>query len=240
VSLVATAAYAVEQLPEKEEDIPVEFIPRLDNTVSIGLHRTASGPKVKFGNLGVISLPKYSGTTRVYSNGTISQDFEGSYERNATGAVDTSSQFTNYAGVTSVRSAEGGGMITVYDRVQSFTTTQVPVFDTDGVTQLKNDDGSLKTAPNYTLDVVTDGTTSTPVYQKNADGTELLASVGKLLTYRPGQTRSWSATNSDQFNFTDPAHPTVSMTTYGTESRADRLRRKAARALVLNSRWIIS
>lgn len=217
VFLVATAVYAVEQLPEKEEDIPVEFIPRLDNTVSIGLHRTASGPKVKFGNLGVISLPKYSGTTRVYSNGSVSEDSESAYERNATGAVDTSSQFTNYAGVTSVRSADGGGLITVYDRVQSYTTTQVPLYDTDGVTPLKNDDGTPKTVPNYALDFV--GTTTTPVYQKNADGTDLLATVGKLLAYQPGRTRSWTVNDSGQFNLTDPARPTVAMTTYGVESQ---------------------
>lgn len=207
VSLVATAAYAVEQLPEKEEDIPVEYIPRLDYTVSIGLHHLTSSPKVTFGHLGVIPAPPTASAdttdtiSKTYSNGSITKDALKTYEMNRDGTPLAAGSTLTTAGWTAKANADG--TVTVFTPI---TTAQL------------NPDGTLILNADGTYVPVT-----TPVITTNADGTttvsdtELLtlAATNKFLAYKDNQTRSWSVTDSKQINTTDK---TVSMSTYGVSS----------------------
>lgn len=211
VSFLATAAYAVEQLPEKEEDIPVEYIPTLDNSISVGMRRFSGRSKVKFGNLGVINNSAiHSGDNHYYSNGAVSSDAITNYELGTDGALNstTGTAFFNYNSVVngattinaqSVRTAvgtTGQSIVTVYSTLYDYATNTA-------------DDGSLTYSINYSTDGL-------PLNQKDGSGNDLYASTSKFLAYKDGQTRNWRVENASQLNTTDH---TVSMTTYGASSR---------------------
>ena len=220
VSFVATAAYAVEQLPEKEEDIPVEFIPRLDNTVSVGMHRVTKGPKVKFGNLGSIrqsfgvSTDSTDTVSRVYSNGGIYKDALTTselYNPNSGDTTTTAQIPVGYKGnntggtyvenIASTNAAgDVNGVVTYYTAQQAYTSTT-----TD------NGDGTSTTT--YALSYSDDGTTA--ILQTYADGTTRPASTLKTLAYKEGQTRYWNVNSASQI---DTTNQTVSMSNYGAKS----------------------
>jgi len=212
VSLVATAAFAVEQLPEKEEDIPVEYIPRLDYTVSVGLHRLTKGPRVRFGNLGSVPLassasPDTTDTvSKVYGNGSITKDSLNIYEQDANGKpLAAGSTFETSGWISKVDAT--GNTVTVYTPV----LTAQPQTGTDA-------NGNPTTT--YTP-------ATTPVVITNPDGSTIIAdtnvytwaSTGKYLTHKDGQTRSWSVT--DAANQVNTTNHTVSMSTHGAASRRD-------------------
>lgn len=211
-SFLATAAYAVEQLPEKEEDIPVEYIATYDNTVSVGLRHTSGKAKVKFGNLGVgNNYTIGSNGVLYYSNGTISADSPSSYEYNdKSELVTTAGQFNNYNSLNSnstvnsisVRgapNAAGQSVVTVYSSLYDYTDT--PTTGTDGTV-----------VHSYAYKVDSNGAT---LYQKDSAGQDRKASTYQFLAYKDGQTRSWSVANASQIH-TDTG--TVEMTTYAATS----------------------
>ena len=208
--MVATAAHAVDQLPEKEEDIPVEFIPKLDTIVSVGLHHLMHGPKVRFGNLGNIAVPSIASSdttdtvTRTYSNGKVSKDGYFASELDANGAAlnpGTTYQTSGYLSRVESYTAGGvtGNVVTGFTRVSTVETV-------NGV-YVVNSDGTYVPVTTPTQVTNADGTTSTvqtPVYT--------WASTGKILGYQPNQARTWNANYANQI---DMANHTVSMSSYG-------------------------
>jgi hypothetical protein len=206
---MATAAFAVDQLPEKEEDIPVEFIPKLDTAVSVGLHHLTRGPKVRFGNLGNIPVPAIASDdptdtiTRTYSNGKVSRDAYRSSEVDANGnPLNPGTTYQTAGYISSVSSYAGGNVVTIY--------TPVKTVETVNGTYAVNSDGTY--VPVTTPSQITnpDGTTSTvqtPVYS--------WASTSSFIGYKDNQTRTWNANDSSQINM---ANRTVSMSSYGAGS----------------------
>jgi len=209
LSLAATAVYAVDQLPEKEEDIPVEFIPQLNNTVSIGMRRLTSGPKVTFGNLGAVP-PKYGSDalgSRIYSNGQVHPDGPTAGEIDANGNLITSNDYTksrsgDYAKLE-------GGLIKLYGRVIAYTTTVTTDVDGKPVASY---------APNTELDA---NGTRVYSYQKDTVGDGIYgdgfvwANYGSFVPYNSGQMRRWNVDDSSQFDFNKH---TVSMSDYSVVS----------------------
>jgi hypothetical protein len=212
--MVATAAYAVDQLPEKEEDIPVEFIPKLDTIVSVGLHHLLHGPKVTFGNLGHIAQTAIdsSDTTdtisKSYTNGSISKDGLTAYEKDAYGkqlASGTTFRTSDFISVTQ-DAGNGNRVVTIY------TGVATPETNPDGSFVI-NSDGSYVPV-------------TTPTEYTNSDGSTTItqnevmtwASTSKILGYKDGQTRYWSVQNPNQINYADH---TVSMSTYGVVSKGE-------------------
>ncbi|MFT3869744.1 MAG: hypothetical protein QM715_14930 [Nibricoccus sp.] len=189
MSLVAIPVFADETtaiLPEKEEDIPVEFIPTLDTTISVGLRRLNSGPKVRFGNLGGLGQPitvNPNDTTpgfqsHYYTDGVVNADSHYGAEMITPGVGIGGEYSTN--DFIAVR-GDGGKTITVYTRIAT------AVLNPDG-TVFKNSDGT------YVPNTVSKGSDGNTV--QNIDYT--FASTAKFLAYQPGQTRSWSALNKSQ------------------------------------------
>lgn len=189
MSLVATTVFADETsaiLPEKEEDIPVEFIPTLDTTISVGFRRLNNGPRVRFGNLGSLaqmgaaSSEDYqkSGENFVghsYTDGYVVKDTAGQYEKDGTGTpLDNGGTYSNTSW-TSVRDANG--IVTVY---QAIPIALSNVADSDGLYR-----------PKTTTVVNPDGSIS----QTNVTG---LASVSKFIGYNKDRARSWQTLNKSQ------------------------------------------
>ena len=207
LSFVATVTCAFAQLlPEKEEDIPVEYIPTLDTTVSIGMHRLNNGPRVRFGNLGMISnsaaINNDTGTnflTHTYSNGTVSQDGFTSQEVDINGVPIKAGSAVYTTNWTSV---SDGTSVTVYNPISTAMT------NSGGL--VTNSDGTY--IPNTTPATITnsDGTTTV------IDTTTLTwASTSKFLAYNANQTRYWNVARADQIN---QGKRTVSMSTYSVSS----------------------
>jgi hypothetical protein len=229
ISLVATAAYAVEQLPEKEEDIPVEYIPRLDYTVSIGVHRLSGGPKVRFGNLGHIPQPSPDSTdttdtiSKTYTNGKVNKDVLNVYEQSASGApLAVGSTFSTEGWISVVSdtgSKNSNAVVNVFTAINTPQTKLVTVTNADGTTSttavpIKNPDGTY--SPVTTPSIVTNPDGSTTITDINLI---TWARTQQFLLYQPNQTRSWTVTSQSQIDMTNK---TVSMSTYGVESRGDR------------------
>jgi len=207
VSLVATTAFAVEQLPEKEEDIPVEFIPQINYTVSVGLNRLTTGPKVKFGNLGARAfIPSTSSNpsdtiSRNYDNGSIAKDSLAFFEKNLDGTALLAGQ-TITVGATTYRN-NGDGTVTAYgpEPTAKLGTDGKPILDANNLYQA----------------------VTTPIERLNPDGTittsdypvPTLATTAKYLGYQDGQTRLWSVADTSQIS---TQNHTVSMSTYGVQS----------------------
>ncbi len=186
-------------LPEKEEDIPVEFIPTLDTTVSIGLRRLNSGPRVTFGRLGTFPQPVVSDWTNYkdlganfnghyYSDGYVSKDAPLSTEKNAAGNhLADNESFQDSSGLAVRR----GQYVTIYTAVATAKTHLV-----DGVwVPLTNPDGTY--IPNTTTSY------------NNADGSysqitvRELASTSKFLTYDENRARTWSVQNYNQIHMSE-------------------------------------
>jgi hypothetical protein len=215
VSLAATAAYAVDQLPEKEEDIPVEFIPKLDTIVSVGLHHLQHGPKVRFGNLGNIPLGSIASAdttdtiTSTYSNGKVSKDGYSASELDANGAallVGTTYQTSSYISRVDAYTAPdhngtmvSGNTVTIFQRVGTVETVNG--------TYVVNSDGTYVPVTTPSQFTNPDGTTTTVQTQ-----VPTWASASKILGYKDGQTRSWYVNDANQI---DMANRTVSMSSYG-------------------------
>lgn len=205
VSFLATAVCAVaQQLPEKEEDIPVEFIPRLENTVSIGFSRMKTGPKVRFGNLGIIAQPTTTSAdpsdtvSRVYSNGSVQKDGFWEAEKDLSGTpLAAGAWFTT----PNWKSTMGNdGVVTVY------TSIMIAQTNADG-SLMQNPDGSYIPV---TVPGSTPGTdTPDPVW----------AMTSKFLAYRNNQVRSWQVQDAAKQITrvaTDPAGVyRVAMSAYG-------------------------
>jgi len=234
VSLAATTAYAVDQLPEKEEDIPVEIIPRHDYTLSIGLHQLTKGPTVKFGNLGVyqprvtLGTDSNGATTRTYSNGSITRDYpygaetlsDGSSVLQANGTINRSTYIATATPVM-IKSSDGTmvsngqTVVTVYTPVSVAKTITTPNGDgTSTTTPVQNSDGTYTavTTPVFTVNPV-DGSTTV----SDAVATTW-ASTSQFLGYKDGQLRTWSVQNASQIDMTNR---TVSMSSYGTSGMTD-------------------
>jgi len=169
MSLVATSAFADETkaiLPEKEEDIPVEFIPTLDTTISVGMRRLNNGPHVRFTNLGSIAQPTTGAshdvganfTNHRYTDGYVVADGLSDYEKNAAGTqLAAGGTYSNNNWITT----RTGDIVTVY------TTINTAALNPDG-SFVKNSDDTY--VPN-----------STPVL--NPDGT--IVQHGQIYRLRP-------------------------------------------------------
>jgi len=219
LSLFTTAVYAVEQLPEKEEDIPVEFIPTLDTTVSFGLHRLSKGPKVRFGNLGVIHQnpttvdDHYPNefVSHYYANGTVYKDGRTTYELDANGAAIAAGKTYTTGDWVSVIGNNGtvgtDGTITVFTAI---STAEVTYDSSGNPTAIQNSDSTY--IPNTTPTLIVNPDGSTTIADNNVP---IWASTKRFLPYKDNQTRTWSVQNLSQINTTDH---TVSMSSYGVES----------------------
>lgn len=191
MSLVATPVFADETkaiLPEKEEDIPVEFIPTLDTTISVGLRRLNRGPKVRFGNLGSLSQPMTVNPndttngfkTHYYTDGVVGADSHYGAEM-ITPGVGIGGEYPT-ENFISVR-GDGGKTITVYTRIPT------AMLNADGSVFKNATDNTY--VPNTVPNNGNDGSTGQVI-----DYT--FAATAKFLAYQPGQTRSWSALNKSQ------------------------------------------
>ena len=206
VSFVATAVCVVaQQLPEKEEDIPVEFIPRLDNTVSIGVHHLTRGPKVRFGNLGMIGQAATQNATtfetvnRAYSNGTVTQDSRTAYETDMTGG-----QLIGTLETAGFISKVNGQIVTVY------TPVSIAQTDASGTPMVNATDGSYIPVSTSVTYFLPDGSTST------GEVSNLYwATTSMFRAYDKSRTRNWSIQGKSQV---DAVNHTVSMSAYGTTS----------------------
>jgi len=209
-SFLATAVCATAQLlPEKEEDIPVEFIPRLENTVSIGFNRMKTGPRVRFGNLGMIAQPNTTSgsdadtVSRVYSDGSVYKDSLGNYERDLLGNGLVVGQTFTVPGLWK-STLDSKGVVTVYTPITYVQTrTQINADGTTTEIPLQNPDGS------YIPVTVPDGVTGT---DKND---VVWAMTSKFLGYTANQARTWQVQNTSQI---DNVNHTVSMHAYGVTS----------------------
>ncbi len=198
-SFLATAVCATAQLlPEKEEDIPVEFISRLDNTVSIGFSRMQTGPKVRFGNLGMIqealtfSSDESNTVSRLYSNGTVLKDSLWDTEKNLNGGPSWQSTLSD-------------GLVTVYTPISyAQTRTQTDSLGNTTEVLIQNPNGS------YVQVMVPGGA---PLGNSTPD--LIWASTSKYLGYVEGRSRQWSVRSESQI---DTVNHTVSMSTYGATS----------------------
>jgi hypothetical protein len=80
LALSLAAAFCASGYAAEDDDIPVEYLRQLDNSISIGMRMRSNGPKVKFGNLGTVpysgSVPGQSSTdfTRIYDDGYVTAD----------------------------------------------------------------------------------------------------------------------------------------------------------------------
>lgn len=189
MSLVAMPVFADENaaiLPENlEEDIPVEFIPTLDTTISVGLRRLNNGPKVRFGNLGSMTPVsaadsesyRNSGSSFVshfYTDGYVLADTLGTYEQNADGdALGNGETYSN----TSWVSVRQNNIVTVYQAIQTATSNVA--------------DGNGLYLPNTTTVINPDGSIS----QTN---TLTWASVSRFKAHDGNYARTWSALNKSQ------------------------------------------
>lgn len=193
VSVLATAAFAVEQLPEKEEDIPVEIIPTHDSAISFGYRRLNKGPKVTFKNLGSVPRSILGGSdtqdtvTKTYNNGWVKKNVRNQYEQyNGQNLTDGNSLSTNQW-----VSFQNGKVVTVYKPVAV----------------------GLKDGANYVTYQDSSGTThyvkaTTPTTVRNPDGSTSVsltdvtewASTEKYLAYNADQIREWSVRDSSQIN----------------------------------------
>ncbi len=205
-SFLATAVCATAQLlPEKEEDIPVEFIQRLDNTVSIGLYRMKTGPKVRFGNLGMIPQPITTSSnesdtvSRLYSNGAVSKDGLGTYEQQLGGGGLTPGVLFTTPDWKTILGSDG--IVTVYTPINYAQT------NADG-TLVRNPDGSY-------IPVTVPG---------NTPGTDtpdiIWGMTSKFLGYTANQARSWQVRDASQITETSPGSGVynVKMSAYGVTS----------------------
>lgn len=208
-SFLATAVCATAQLlPEKEEDIPVEFIPRLENTVSIGFYKMKTGPKVRFGNLGMIPQPLTTSSDesdtvgRVYSNGSVAKDSLGTYEQDLSGKALVAG--ADWFSTPDWKSQLGSdGVVTVYTRIM--------------YAQTNDDDGMPMTNP--------DGLYIPVTVPGDTPGTDqpdtIFALTSKFLGYNANHARSWQVQNASQItrNNSDPTGVyRVAMSAYGVTS----------------------
>lgn len=223
-AILAPTVYAVEQLPEKEEDIPVEFVPTLDTAVSVGLHRLNSGPKVRFGNLGSIGLPSTDDsdhpTQKTYSNGSVTEDYLSAYEANYSKdsgqwvqMMNNGDKRSSIGWVSQVQVVNGPSgterYVTIYRPVAS------ALLDSNGkpVTFLYN--GSTAYLPDSTSLVTQnpDGSTSVSDTTKS-----VWASTARMLGYDASRTRTWSVQSASQI---DKTNHTVTMDSYGASSMGE-------------------
>ncbi|MFT3780923.1 MAG: hypothetical protein QM790_02840 [Nibricoccus sp.] len=189
ISLVVISAYAEEKalLPEKEEDIPVEFIPTLDTTVSVGMRRLNKGPQVRFGNLGSMPQPSvaaaedYKKTSanfvgHGYTDGYVLADALGTYERDGLGKPLTAG--VAYENGSSWKSVLGSdGIVTVYTQIYTAPNNQVNGVYVPDTTTTPGPDGTVTQ-------------TLLPTW----------ASTLKFVGYNADRSRSWSVLNKSQIS----------------------------------------
>jgi hypothetical protein len=216
VSLAATAAYAVEQLPEKDEDVPVEFIPKLDNTISIGMRHLSTGPKVRFGNLGRIPPTiLVQGENRQYSNGGMRQDAPSNLEllKDNTDNKPYTTKGVVFTNKSGSQSRLDGNVVTVFSNVPDYVVSTLPVNDANGMPTF-DANGNPITTTVYSAKMRNTGNNDSagnPI----TEAVTLNASTNKFIAYQDGQTRTWSVNSSSQLDFNTHR---VSMSNYSTES----------------------